>query len=292
MPTLPLQVIRVSDVEAAHAFFTQVAGLTLSSEAKEYGPGVVALEFDGLPVLLVGDTAADPEPLLAQALVVYKPGDTLGQRRSDLDAETARLAALGYTAVARRQTSWGDDVLSVRGPDSYTVEFVHRPERNPAAWVDLYARGPEVLDDALAGLADDDHDLAPESGQWSIRQIVHHVVEGDDLWALPLRVALAKPGALYRQDWYTPDNAWADLLDYAHRPVASALALFRAQRAYTADLLRHLDPAAVWTNSVMYSWPGQQEPYPFSVRGIVESQAVHAYVHADAIRAIRDRRGR
>lgn len=284
MAEMPLQVMRVSDPEAVRDFLMRVA---------EQVQGVVALrDENGLPVLLVSETAADPAPYLARALVTRQPGDTVSLRSRGLDAEAARLAGLGYTDATRERRSWGDEVLTVRGPDSYAVAFVHRPERSPDEWMEMYTRGPEVLDEALDGLSEGDFDLTPEHGGWSIRQITHHVVEGDDVWALPLKVALARPGALYRQDWYTPDNAWADLLDYAHRPVGPALEAFRATRAYMTELLRHFGPEVVWTRSVMYSWPNQQEPYPVSVRGIVEPQAVHVFMHADEIQAIRQTHGK
>ena len=35
---------------------------------------------------------------------------------------------------------------------------------------------------ALAELAESDLDLALPEGGWTIRQIVHHIVDGDDLW--------------------------------------------------------------------------------------------------------------
>lgn len=293
MSDVPLIVFRVSDVDAAREFVARAASFTPNPDAGTPEPGVAAmLTRGGSPILLVGDAVADPAPYLTRALVVHKPGDTLSLPHADLEAEAARLASQGYTDTTRSRATWGDDVLSVRGPDGYTLAFTHRPERTPAEWVDLYASGPHMLDDALAGLSQSDLDLAPAPDQWSIRQIVHHVAEGDDLWALPLKVALAKPGAPYRQDWYTPDNAWADLLDYAHRPAESSLALFHATRAHMADLLRHLGPDAVWSRSVMYAWPGQQQPHPVTVAEIVESQAIHPFAHADEIRAIRQLHGR
>lgn len=291
MPDVPIMVFRVSDVDAARDFFTRAAGFTADPDAGAQEPGVAAMvTHGGSFALLIGDGVADPAPYLARALVVHKPGDTLSALslpRSDLDVEATRLASQGYTDVMRSRTTWGDEVLSVRGPDGYTLAFTQRLERTPAEWVDLYARGPQALDDALAGLSQSDLDLAPVPSQWSIRQIVHHIAEGDDLWALPLKVALAKPGAPYRQDWYTPDNAWADLLDYARRPAESALALFHATRAHMADLLRHLGPDVVWSRSVMYTWPGQQQAHPITVGEMVESQAIHPLAHADEIRAIR-----
>src|SRR5262249_1647524 len=122
---------------------------------------------------------------------------------------------------------------------------------------------------------------------WSIRQLVLHIAEGDALWAMPLKVALAKPGARYRQDWYTPDNAWASLLDYAHRPIEPSVALFRATRAHATELVHHLGPDAVWGRAVMYTWPEQVDPSSIAVGQIIESQAIHARSHIDEILQLR-----
>jgi hypothetical protein len=125
---------------------------------------------------------------------------------------------------------------------------------------------------------------------WSIRQIAHHVADGDDMWALPIKVAIATPGARYYQDWYCPDNAWADLLDYAHRDIAPALALLRATRAHTAQLLRCLPGA--WERSVLFTGSGMLEPRPISAGDIVAMQARHALIHADSIQTIRQAYGK
>ena len=47
--------------------------------------------------------------------------------------------------------------------------------------LNLYADGPAKLEAALAGLSEPDLDLALTSDSWTIRQIVHHIADGDDL---------------------------------------------------------------------------------------------------------------
>jgi hypothetical protein len=45
-----------------------------------------------------------------------------------------------------------------------------------------YIEGPTLLERALTGLKEADLDTAPSKGGWTIRQIVHHIVDGDDIW--------------------------------------------------------------------------------------------------------------
>jgi hypothetical protein len=57
-----------------------------------------------------------------------------------------------------------------------------------------FAAGPDDLTHALAGLSEPDLDLARGPGKWTIRQTVHHVVDGDSMWGMCARVAMATRG--------------------------------------------------------------------------------------------------
>jgi hypothetical protein len=44
-----------------------------------------------------------------------------------------------------------------------------------------FREGPTLLEHTVMGLQDSQLDFKPPGGGWSIRQIVHHIVDGDDL---------------------------------------------------------------------------------------------------------------
>ena len=48
----------------------------------------------------------------------------------------------------------------------------------------LYADGPAQLTDVLTGFTESELNLALTTGSWTIRQIVHHIADGDDINAL------------------------------------------------------------------------------------------------------------
>jgi hypothetical protein len=52
-----------------------------------------------------------------------------------------------------------------------------------------YAEGPAELVRAIAGLDGAGLDAALDDESWTIRQIVHHIVDGDDIPARYMRVA-------------------------------------------------------------------------------------------------------
>src|SRR5918912_1986730 len=78
----------------------------------------------------------------------------------------------------------------------------------------LYARGPDDLEAALAGLSREDLDQA-HWGQWTIRQIVEHIVADDARWTMCMQVAVARPGYTCRDEWLSRQRTapWAGLGD-------------------------------------------------------------------------------
>ena len=63
-----------------------------------------------------------------------------------------------------------------------------KPPENKNEILELFKRGPGILENALAGLSDTELDYVPSNGGWSIRQIVHHLVDGDDLWKMYIKI--------------------------------------------------------------------------------------------------------
>ena len=128
----------------------------------------------------------------------------------------------------------------------------------PEATLARFAAGPEGLDRALASLSESALDRARSPDKWTIRQIVHHIVDGDYMWGMCARVAIGSSGSIYRLDWYRQDP-WVDGLDHAGRPIAPALGLLRANRCHLAQLLEHLSDA--WERYVLI--PRQEHPDGF-----------------------------
>ena len=75
-----------------------------------------------------------------------------------------------------------------------------------------YADGPAQLESALAGLTETDLDLTLSADSWSIRQIAHHTVDGDDIWKTCIKTALGNSDALFSLQWYTakPQMEWSE----------------------------------------------------------------------------------
>lgn len=100
------------------------------------------------------------------------------------------------------------------------------------------ADGVAKLEGALQGLSEASLDLAAAPGEWSIRQIVHHLADDDDFWSRPLKRAVATPGAPIRLEMHPGLVPWADALWFNRREIAASLALIKAHRQMMAELAR------------------------------------------------------
>ncbi|MFO7587448.1 MAG: DinB family protein [Gemmatimonadota bacterium] len=162
-------------------------------------------------------------------------------------------------------------------------------EADQRSLLSRYLQGPALLEQAVADLSDADLDAPPSDGGWTIRQIVHHVVDGDDLWMTCIKAALGNEEDDFTLEWYwqLPQDTWAERWGYAHRPLDVSLALFGAIRAHIAQLVERAPDG--WSRSMRVRTPQGTERV--SVRAVLEMQADHVSHHVERIAAIRAERG-
>ncbi len=88
---------------------------------------------------------------------------------------------------------------------------------NKDAVIARYFDGPKLLERALAGLREADLDTVPSKGGWTIRQIVRHLVDGDDIWKMCIKQAFGNDQSEFSLDWYRvlPQDTWVDRWAYA-----------------------------------------------------------------------------
>jgi hypothetical protein len=174
---------------------------------------------------------------------------------------------------------------------------MNRQEGSPDALLADYARGPASLREALTGAGEGALDLALPSGGWTVRQIVHHVADGDDLWKACILAALgepcvdsALPGAVFGLQWYwdRPQDDWVERWAYRERAIEPALALLEANRRRTVQLLRHVPDSLA--RCIVIRWPGGQEQ-EVTVGWVVEMQTRHVQGHIEQVQGILEAAG-
>jgi hypothetical protein len=148
---------------------------------------------------------------------------------------------------------------------------------------------------AVQGLTETDLDLAPVDGGWTIRQIVHHIVDGDDLWKNCIKAALGNPQGIFTLQWYwgVTQDVWADKWHYARRPIGPALGLLETNRTSITEILRATPDAL--EQSVTVRWReknGVAQERATPVSSILESQTQHVVDHVAEIRKIRQTHNR
>ena len=149
----------------------------------------------------------------------------------------------------------------------------------------LYREGPDLLEKALADISEVDLDKSPKKGGWTIRQIVHHLADGDDIWKAGIKQALGNDKSEFSLDWYRmlSQDIWSERWGNAKRPVEESLALFKAIRAYVVQLIEHIPDG--WNRTVGFREPNGEIKI-VSVGFIIEMQANHVLHHIQQIESI------
>ena len=152
------------------------------------------------------------------------------------------------------------------------MERAHR-----ADLIDRYRAGPDAVDAALAEAGAEGLDAVPKDGGWSPRMVVHHLADSESNSYLRVRKLLAEDGPIVQG---YDEAEYARRLHY-DRPVETSLAVFRAVRASTAELLERLEEAD-WGRAGTHTESG-----PYTMDDWLEIYAAHAFDHAEQIRRVR-----
>ena len=132
-----------------------------------------------------------------------------------------------------------------------------------------------MIAEAVAGLSDADLDRRPSPGDWTAREVVHHLADAETRSAVRLRQLLAEDDPViqgYDEELYAKKLAY-------DRPLTLSLALVKAVRAATAELLDTLDDEDFARSGT------HTESGPYSVDTWLELYAAHGHDHAEQITA-------
>jgi len=155
--------------------------------------------------------------------------------------------------------------------------------------LEQYVQGSVLLREAIAGLSETALDTALHDHSWTIRQIVHHVVDGDELWKTCIKAALGS-NEPFSMNWYweISQDSWAEMWRYARREVEPSLRLLQANRESIRQVLC-LIPDAL-EREVIVKWPeaGEQKG---TIRDVIKMQVSHIAGHIAEINEIRETHG-
>jgi DinB superfamily len=138
-----------------------------------------------------------------------------------------------------------------------------------------YRKGAAEVDGALEGITDAELDHPESAGEWSPRMVCHHLADSEANSYVRLRQLVADDDPVLQG--YS-EVTWAERLGY-DRPIESSLAVFRAVRQASADLLDRIED---WDRSGRHTESGA-----YSIEDWLRIYASHGHDHADQIRRAR-----
>ena len=146
-----------------------------------------------------------------------------------------------------------------------------------AELIEQYKQGYQTIVDALDGISEEELDAREAEGEWSPREVVHHLADSEMTSAVRLRLLIVED---------SPHIVGYDQEEFARRlyydrPIDASLAAFKAARETTAELLERMSEAE-WAGAGTHSESG-----PYAVTGWLEIYAQHAVEHADQIKRAR-----
>jgi len=278
-----LHLLRVKDLERSARFYR---GLGFTVRFIDPAAGVAVIDpVDGHPFTLALP-GVDATPWLHEVYEELTQGRQLymGAPGGDLDAFYGRLVEQGLPVPPPEEAPDGSQSLVIQDPDGHLLSFWQGPEWTDGELLEMYTSASQRLAEALAGLCDEELDLARAPGKWTIRQIVHHIADSDASSLVRILMCLAEPGRPYNNNPYDQD-VWVERLGHAHRPVEPSLALIAAVRGHVAALVRHrpesLDGAVAPSLGA-----------PMTVRELIAMLASHALHHIAQIEETRRVHGR
>jgi len=142
---------------------------------------------------------------------------------------------------------------------------------------------------AVNGLSEDQLDLSGGPDGWSIRQIVHHLADGQTMWSVCMRLAIGAPGASMQFDWYPGNDPWSDRMHFTERGIGPSLALLQAFHQETSELLTLIPEG--WDREVIIGVPGRGDERTYSVARIIDFTSEHFGEHLGEIAAIKEKHG-
>jgi radical SAM superfamily enzyme YgiQ (UPF0313 family) len=140
-----------------------------------------------------------------------------------------------------------------------------------------YRGGHAAFAAVLDGVTVTELDARPFEGEWTVREIVHHLADGELSSAVRLRRLVAEDQpAIAGYD----EGLYARRLYYDVRPIDASLEVVRAARAASATILDHLSDEE-WTRAGTHSEMGA-----YGVEVWLRVYAGHPYEHAEQARAV------
>ncbi|XEC97308.1 DinB family protein [Paenibacillus tarimensis] len=144
--------------------------------------------------------------------------------------------------------------------------------------IQLYNDAPKMLMEVLNGLSEKELDLSRGDGKWTIREIVHHIVECDLNYFQINRYALANTGEKFIFNEFDA-HVWNQSMNHSKRAVKIEVQLFCTIREYISYLCETIPDSL---DRMLVHQNGQA-----TVRDAINHDIHHSYHHIEQIKETR-----
>jgi hypothetical protein len=142
---------------------------------------------------------------------------------------------------------------------------------------------PEQLEAAVSGLTDAQLDFRPSPREWSVRQVVHHLVDSHSNAFTRLKLALTEDRPTIKP---YDQEAFAELPDSLQAPLEMSLAILRGLHARWVFLWNRLTDEQ-WARGYLHPEYGEY----VTIDGILDTYANHCTVHLNQIAEVKQAQG-
>lgn len=149
-------------------------------------------------------------------------------------------------------------------------------------WIAELDELPRTLRIAVEGLSDPQLDTPYREGGWTVRQVVHHVVDSHSNSYVRLKLGLTEDRPTIRG---YDEKRWAETAEYEQVPVSSAVEFLELLHERMVSLYRSMGPAD-FERVIVHPESGEM-----TLARLLALYAWHSRHHVAHIRNLRERNG-
>ena len=151
----------------------------------------------------------------------------------------------------------------------------------------------ERLSLVVDSLTFDQFDLSADKeaypGTWTIREIIHHLVDDGDVWSMRIKQAIATPDVRVRFEGFPGNEVWSGHLDFEDRDVGPAINLIKAHCTYLIEILTRFSNS--WDQAITIIDAQSGSERNLNILQIVQMLVEHLEEHMEQIEAIKEFNG-
>jgi len=157
-------------------------------------------------------------------------------------------------------------------------------DQNQQKMIEDFHQSLKDLDNVINNLPAEGLDWAESNGEWTTREVLHHLAEDCNVYAFIIEQGLATPDCKVFFGEFPGNQQWGKRLAFGERPVVNARELMHAHREFLAELLSHFPDR--WENKVNYYNTEGEKVADRSVVEMLVMLTEHMQEHTEMIQYI------